>query len=54
MKLATFNLDGRDRIGLVNGDAIADLSDLAPDMMTLIANWSKLKDRIASSLTKPV
>ncbi|HEY4986953.1 MAG TPA: fumarylacetoacetate hydrolase family protein [Bradyrhizobium sp.] len=54
MKLATFTQDGRDRIGLVNGDTIADLSDLAPDLVTLIANWSKLKDGIASSVVKPV
>jgi 2-keto-4-pentenoate hydratase/2-oxohepta-3-ene-1,7-dioic acid hydratase in catechol pathway len=54
MKLATFSLDGRDRIGLVNGETIADLSELAPDMVTLIANWSTLKDRVASSVVKPV
>ncbi len=54
MKLATFSRDGRDRIGLVNGETIADLSELAPDMVTLIANWSTLKDRVASSVVKPV
>ncbi|HEV2650318.1 MAG TPA: fumarylacetoacetate hydrolase family protein, partial [Rhizomicrobium sp.] len=54
MKLATFTLDGRDRIGLVNGETIADLSDLAPDMVTLIANWSALKGGIASALVKPI
>jgi 2-keto-4-pentenoate hydratase/2-oxohepta-3-ene-1,7-dioic acid hydratase in catechol pathway len=54
MKLATFILDGRDRIGLVNGETIADLSDLAPDMVTLIANWSALKDGIASAVVKPI
>src|ERR1700761_7920874 len=54
MKLATYALDGRDHIGLVNGETIADLTDLAPDMVTLIANWSTLKDRIASAVTKPV
>jgi len=34
MKLATFERDGRTRIGVVQGDRIADLSLLAPDLPT--------------------
>jgi ureidoglycolate lyase len=54
MKLATFTADGGDRIGLINGETIADLSTLAPDMVTLIANWPSLKNRAASAVGKPV
>jgi 2-keto-4-pentenoate hydratase/2-oxohepta-3-ene-1,7-dioic acid hydratase in catechol pathway len=34
MKLATFELGGRTRIGVVDGDALADLSALAPELPT--------------------
>jgi 2-keto-4-pentenoate hydratase/2-oxohepta-3-ene-1,7-dioic acid hydratase in catechol pathway len=34
MKLATFQIDGQTRIGVVDGDRIADLSVLAPELPT--------------------
>jgi len=46
MKLATFTADGQERIGLVAGDGLIELTDLAPDMAALIANWPTLKARI--------
>ncbi len=43
MKLATFELDGRERICLVRGDGLIDLSQAAPalpqEMISLIAAW---------------
>ncbi len=47
MKLATFHADGGERIGAVVGDGLVELTDLAPDMIALIANWPSLKDKIA-------
>jgi ureidoglycolate lyase len=46
MKLATFRADGRERTGIVVGDGIVETTDLAPDMIQLIANWPALKDRL--------
>lgn len=38
MKLATFTANGKTGIGIVRGDALVDISSLAPDMTTLISN----------------
>ena len=57
MKLATFEADGRERIGVVQGAEIVDLTrhDVAPDMIALIAGWPALKDKVAriAADTKP-
>jgi len=47
MKLATFVADGRERVGVVNGSEIVDVSSIAPNMNSLIADWSNLKDKVA-------
>ena len=47
MKLATFHADGSDRIGVVAGDGLIELTDLAPEMIALIAGWPALKDKVA-------
>jgi len=49
MKLATFESDGRERIGVVKDGGIVDLSgyDVAPDMVALIAGWANLKEKVA-------
>ncbi|MBV9419982.1 MAG: fumarylacetoacetate hydrolase family protein [Alphaproteobacteria bacterium] len=47
MKLATFVADGRERIGAVVSDGIVELSDLAPGMISLIAEWDALKAKVA-------
>ncbi len=50
MKLATFEADGSERIGAVTGEGVVELTDLAGDMVTLIADWPALKDKIAKRL----
>ena len=47
MKLATFLADGRERTGIVIDDGLVELTDLAPDMIALIAGFPALKDQIA-------
>ena len=49
MKLATFRAVGHERIGVVKVDEIVDLTgeDVPSGMIELIANWPKLKDRVA-------
>ncbi|MEI9995843.1 MAG: fumarylacetoacetate hydrolase family protein [Rhizomicrobium sp.] len=47
MKLVTFEADGSERTGLVSGDGIVELTDLAPGMIALIAQWPALKDKVA-------
>ncbi|MGH6685067.1 MAG: fumarylacetoacetate hydrolase family protein, partial [Pseudolabrys sp.] len=47
MKLATFKADGSERIGVVAGDGLIELTDLAPDMIALIAGWPVLTDKVA-------
>ena len=49
MKLATFKADGHERIGVVKGEEIVDLSgeDVPSGMIGLIANWPALKERVA-------
>jgi len=48
MKLATFRAGGHERIGVVKGEEIVDLTgeDVPSGMIELIANWPKLKDRV--------
>ncbi|MEJ1968133.1 MAG: fumarylacetoacetate hydrolase family protein [Rhizomicrobium sp.] len=50
MKLATFEAGGQERLGVVKGAALVDLTPhrLAADMTQLIANWDTLKDRVAA------
>ena len=44
MKLATFTVDGGPpQLGVVKGDQIAPLGDIAVDMIQLIAEWSTLE-----------
>lgn len=47
MKLTTFQADGSERIGAIVGDGIVELTDLAANMVALIANWPALKGRVA-------
>ena len=49
MKLATFKAAGHERIGVVKGDEIVDLTgeDVPSGMIELIANWPKHKDTVA-------
>lgn len=47
MKLATFETGGRERIGIVKGEDIVDITGVAPNMIALISDWSRLKDRVA-------
>ena len=57
MKLATFSADGHERIGVVKGEEIVDLTgeDVPSGMIDLIANWPKLEERVAriAKQTKP-
>jgi 2-keto-4-pentenoate hydratase/2-oxohepta-3-ene-1,7-dioic acid hydratase in catechol pathway len=50
MKLATFETGGRERIGIVAGDGLIDLSRAAPDlpsdMKALIAAWPDVRPRV--------
>ena len=50
MKLATFETGGRERIGIVAGDGLIDLSRAAPDlpqdMKSLIAAWPDVSARV--------
>ena len=49
MKLATFEVDGAERLGVVKDAGLVDLTghDLPASMTELIAGWSKLKDKVA-------
>ena len=48
MKLATFEIDGRETIGVVTGSEIAELGgELPATMIELIASWSSHKDEVA-------
>jgi len=38
MKLATYTQDGKTSIGIVRGDNVVDISNIAPDMISLISN----------------
>lgn len=38
MKLATYTANGKTGLGIVRGDALVDISSLAPDMTTLISS----------------
>ena len=50
MKLATFEANGQERVGLVSGDALIDLGQVAPglprDMIGLIARWSDVEGEL--------
>ena len=50
MKLATFEIEGQERIGLVVRDAIIDLAQAAPhmprDMIALISSWSRVESAL--------
>ena len=47
MKLATFIADGRERTGIVVDDGLVELTDIAPDMIALITDFSTLKSQVA-------
>ena len=53
MKLATFEIDGREKIGAVDGNEIAELSggDIPATMIELIARWPQVKDQVARAAT---
>lgn len=58
MKLATFETAGRERVGLISGHAVIDLSQAAPslpqDMIALIAAWPRVeRDLRALDSAKP-
>jgi 2-keto-4-pentenoate hydratase/2-oxohepta-3-ene-1,7-dioic acid hydratase in catechol pathway len=44
MRLATFQHDGRTRVGVVVGDYVIDASSVAPDMNALIAGGQRVLD----------
>ncbi len=44
MKLATFEADGKERIGVVVGEGLAELPG---DMIALISDWARRKDDVA-------
>jgi ureidoglycolate lyase len=50
MKLATFEIEGQERIGIVSGDAIVDLAQAAPalpkDMIALITAWPSVEPEL--------
>jgi len=50
MKLTTFETNGEEHIGIVSGDAIVDLAQIAPalpkDMIGLIAVWSSVEPEL--------
>jgi 2-keto-4-pentenoate hydratase/2-oxohepta-3-ene-1,7-dioic acid hydratase in catechol pathway len=49
MKLATFQAtDKRERIGLVIGEGLVEITDIASDMIALIADWPSLKAKVAA------
>ncbi len=55
MRLVTYRYEGRDRVGVVEGEQVADISSVAPDMNALIARLDEgLADarRAAASATK--
>lgn len=49
MKLATFEIDSREKIGVVTGSEIVELSGdgLPSTMIELIARWAEVKDTVA-------
>jgi len=51
MKLATFEIEGQERVGVVSGDAIVDLAQAAPalprDMIALIAAWPSVESDLS-------
>lgn len=51
MKIARFHIDGSVKLGVVEGQAIASLTDriagLGDDMISLIRNWDRYKDEAA-------
>ncbi len=49
MKLATYSIDGTERVGAVKGDGLVDLSTrgVASTMIDLISRWDALKARVA-------
>ena len=58
MKLATFEVGGREKLAVVKGDELIDLSghDLPATMIELITGWPSLKDKVAriAEQTKPI
>jgi 2-keto-4-pentenoate hydratase/2-oxohepta-3-ene-1,7-dioic acid hydratase in catechol pathway len=52
MKLATFQTDDRERIGAVVGDGIVDLSELAPGMRGLTAQWPSLREKAEAMIAE--
>src|SRR5579885_2563007 len=55
MKLVTYRHAGQVRVGVVQGDQVADVSSVAPDMNALIAGGQQALDdarRAAESATK--
>jgi ureidoglycolate lyase len=58
MKFATFDAHGRERVGIVAGDSLVDLSQAAPglpqDIIGLIAAWPRIeRDLRGLETTKP-
>jgi len=47
MKLATYSIDGTERVGAVKGDGLIDLTGVAATMIDLIARWDDVKARVA-------
>ncbi len=59
MKLATFEADGAERVGIVVGDGVVDLSQAAPqmprDMTGVISAWPQIENAVRNLVdaTKP-
>jgi 2-keto-4-pentenoate hydratase/2-oxohepta-3-ene-1,7-dioic acid hydratase in catechol pathway len=50
MKLATFKADGRERVGVVSGDGMVEVTDLASNMIALITDWDALHEQVVRRL----
>ena len=50
MKLATFIAGGAPQLGAIDGEVIVALRDIAPDMISLIANWPELEPKVRETL----
>ncbi|NJK81076.1 MAG: fumarylacetoacetate hydrolase family protein [Chloroflexaceae bacterium] len=50
MKLATYTAGMEQRLGVVEGDTIIDITSVAPDMLTLIDGGAALLDQVRAAL----
>lgn len=48
MKLATFERDGKDCVGIVTDRGLVPIDDVAPSMIELISHWDELSAQLAA------